>query len=87
MFEVIIPKSTQHKLKKAPKKVKERCLEVFESLQYSFAHFGHDVKKLKGYPMAFRIRIGNWRITYEVLKKENFIAIHDIQLRKKGYKR
>jgi len=43
------------------------------------------LKKLKGYPMAFRIRIGDWRITYEVLKKE--IIIHDIRQRKKGYKR
>jgi len=87
MFEVIILKSTQHKLKKAPEKVKERCFEVFGILQYTFAPLNYDVKKLKGYPMTFRIRIGDLRIIYEVIKKENVVIIHDIRHRKKGYKR
>ncbi len=88
MFEVIILKSTQHKLKKAPEKVRERCFEVFGILQYSVAPLNYDVKKkLKGYPMTFRIRIGDLRFIYEVIKKENVVIIHDIRHRKKGYKR
>ncbi|ATZ60880.2 MAG: type II toxin-antitoxin system RelE/ParE family toxin [Methanosarcinales archaeon Met12] len=87
MFEVVILKSVQHKLKKAPNEVRERCFEVFEALQHTFAPLGYDIKKLKGHSMAFRIRIGDWRITYEVLKKEKEVIIHDIRQRKKGYKR
>ncbi|MFH1774959.1 MAG: type II toxin-antitoxin system RelE/ParE family toxin [Methanobacteriota archaeon] len=68
MFEVVIPKSTQRALKKAPGHIEGRCLELFETLQYSFVPFGYDVKKLKGYSMAFRVRLGDWRVTYEVLK-------------------
>ncbi len=85
MFEIIIPKSTQKALREAPEYIKGRCLELFEALQHSFVPFGYDVKKLKGYPMAFRVRLGDWRVTYEVLKNEKVIIIHDVRPRKKGY--
>lgn len=78
MYEVIVPKSAQKAFQKLPQHTKEKCLQIFKELQYTFVPKGHDVKKLKGYQMAFRIRSGRWRIVYEVLKEEKKIIIHDI---------
>jgi len=46
-----------------------------------------DVVKLKGYENTYRIRIGDYRIVYEVLWDEKRILIHFIGRRKTAYRR
>jgi mRNA interferase RelE/StbE len=43
-----------------------------------------DVKKLQGYSAAFRLRIGDWRILFEMLPGE--IRINDVLPRGDAYK-
>ena len=43
-----------------------------------------DVKKLKGFSNAYRLRVGNYRILYDITDK---IEINDILPRGKAYKK
>ncbi len=43
-----------------------------------------DIKKLKGYAATFRLRIGDWRILYEIT--ENGITVKAILPRGDAYK-
>jgi len=43
-----------------------------------------DVKKLKGYSTAYRLRVGNWRILYDNI--DGRIEITDILTRGSAYK-
>jgi len=44
-----------------------------------------DVKKLKGYDDTFRIRIGGWRIIYELRRREKTIIVYEIAPRGAAY--
>ena len=46
----------------------------------------YDVKKMQGVQDTFRIRIGDTRIVYTVMKAQNHIIIHYIGSREKAYK-
>ncbi len=44
-----------------------------------------DIKKLKGYPNHYRLRIGGYRVLFE-LQQNHIIIIYAILPRKKAYK-
>jgi len=46
----------------------------------------YDVKKMRGIQDTFRIRVGDTRIVYTVIKAQNQIIIHYIGSREKAYK-
>lgn len=86
MYRVVLTKRASNGLQRAPEHVKRRSTEALDALQESFAPVKlFDVKKLKGMEEVFRIRVGDWRIIYEVHRKEGVIAILDIGPRGKVY--
>ncbi len=70
---------------KVPGKLQNRCGEIFDELEYSFAPIRLNVKKLRGYENTYRIRVGSWRIIYKVDNNEKSIVIYDILPRKSAY--
>lgn len=61
-------------------------MEAVDALQQSFAPVKHfDVKRLRGMEGVFRIRVGDWRIIYEVHRKEGVIAVLEIGPRGRVY--
>jgi len=44
-----------------------------------------DVKRLKAFVPDYRLRVGDWRVLFEVRK--NMIVIHDIKHRSQAYDR
>lgn len=66
-------------MEKAAEHVRKRIIEALDALQQSFAPVKlFDVKKLKGYTDTFRIRVGDWRMIYELLRKESTIVVFEI---------
>lgn len=66
-------------LEKTPEHVRRRLVGAIDALQQSFAPIKlFDVKKLKGFVDTFRIRIGDWRMIYELRRKEAVIVIFEI---------
>ena len=73
-------------LEKAPKHIRTKAIEALDVLQQTFAPVKlFDVKKLKGVEDTFRIRIGDWRIIYELHRKESMIVVLDIASRGRAY--
>lgn len=49
-------------------------------------YYGKNIKKLKDWnPEAWRYRIGNYRLFYEIDEKEKIIFIITLELRKNAY--
>ena len=70
---------------KLPEKIKNNVERALNELQYSFESGRLDIKKLKGFKNVYRVRIGQWRIIYEMDIKERSILVHRILPRKSAY--
>jgi len=72
-------------LEKLPLHVKRRFEEILKILKnYPVPIFKCDVKKMKGYENVYRVRIGDYRLIYQI--KEKKIYLLGISHRKKAYK-
>lgn len=47
---------------------------------------GADLKKLKGQPDSWRLRVGHWRVILEIDQSESIIQVHRIKHRKEAYR-
>jgi mRNA interferase RelE/StbE len=86
LYRVVLTRRATKGLEKAPDHVRKRAVEAIDALQQTFAPVKlFDVKKLKGMDNTFRIRIGDWRIIYELRRKESMIVVLDIASRGRIY--
>jgi len=86
LYRVVLTKKATNGVEKAPDHIKKRAAEAIDALQESFAPVKlFDVKRLRGMEDTFRIRIGNWRIIYELRRKELMIVVYDIAPRGNAY--
>lgn len=66
-------------LAKIPKKDSLVVFEIIENLPEN-PFFG-DIQKMKSEENSWRRRVGNYRIFYEILPKENLIYVYEIKRR------
>ncbi len=85
MYNVVLTKRAVRNFRKLPEELQNRCGEIFDELEYSFAPIRLNVKKLRGYENTYRIRVGSWRIIYKLYNQEKSIVIYDILPRKNAY--
>jgi mRNA interferase RelE/StbE len=85
-YEVYFERKTLKNLKKLDKTLKSRILEALRTLRDEGFSRKLDIKKLKGYKNHYRLRIGHYRILFE-LQKPKTIIIHAILPREKAYKK
>jgi mRNA interferase RelE/StbE len=82
-YRVILPKSVQKRLDRLPDDVAERILFRLAGLE------SHprpaDVKKLKGRD-AWRIRVGDYRVIYEIHDRELRILVITVGHRREVYR-
>ncbi len=87
IFEVKIKGKALNYLKAIDEKKKGRIKEIVLILEQDPVPFKTcDVSKLKGYGNAYRIRVGDLRIVYEILWHEKSVLISFIGPRGKAYK-
>ncbi|MCX6821595.1 MAG: type II toxin-antitoxin system RelE/ParE family toxin [Candidatus Aenigmarchaeota archaeon] len=79
-MEVIVEENFYKKVKKMPKNIQKRALEVLRLLE-NFPFVRIDIKKLKGKERLFRVRIGRYRILF--ILADNKIYVSDIDIRSK----
>ena len=88
MFRVTAKRRVLKVLEELDRERRKRFEEVFSILKKNPIPFRElDVVKLKGYENTYRIRIGGYRIVYEVLWDQKRILIHFIGRRKAAYRR
>ena len=85
-YQVELTKSASKEFKKLPKKIQSKVLEAFEFLSKNPYSEILKIKKMKGPESLFRIRIGDYRIVYEVNNGKLIVIIIKIGNRKDVYK-
>jgi len=77
-------KSAEKELTKIPNEA--QAIVTFKIETLTANPFPQNVRKLKGAEFFYRIRVGDYRIIYQVLAKEKLIIITNIRHRKDAYK-
>ena len=84
MFDVKYSKKSANFLKSAEKKLVVRILKKIDTLKEN--PIQHDSKVVEGYTeKLFRIRVGDYRILYEVDYKNNQLGIFKIDKRSRVF--
>ena len=68
MYEIIFTEKASNFAEKLPKANKRKLKEILEKLKEN--PFSYPYRKIKGESNLYRIRIGTYRILYEVDEKE-----------------
>ncbi len=86
MYRVEIHRKAEKEIKELPKKIMDRVIELMVKLQkvpYPFREY--DLRKLQGFKDVYRIRIGEYRVTYRVNDENKKITILEVKIRGKAY--
>ena len=83
-FRIEWKKSTRKDLRKLPTSVANRLVGAVEDLAEN--PFPHGVEKLSGSEHAYRIRLGDYRIVYEVVAESKLVEIQRVRHRKDVYR-
>ena len=82
-FQVILPKSVQKELDRLPDEITNRILARLSALETNPRPA--DVKKLKGRD-AWRIRVGDYRVIYEIHDRVSQIIVITVGHRREVYR-
>lgn len=82
-YTVIIPKPVQKQLDALPQQVKPRIIEHIFALKSEPRPSG--CVKLKGYKAEYRIRVGDYRIRYEIDEQGRIVLLLLVKHRKEAY--
>jgi mRNA interferase RelE/StbE len=83
-FRIEWRRSTKKDLRKIPPRDVQRIVEAVEALADEPFPFG--VEKLKGAERTYRIRVGDFRVIYEVFADTKVIEIERVRNRKDVYR-
>jgi len=81
---VFVEVKAQKQLKKMPVRDQERIIEVLNTLEKEGLSARLDIKMLRGYQRHFRIRLGDYRLRFE-LSANQTIVVYSISQREKAY--
>ncbi len=82
-YQIKISDKARHLLKKLSDDLKEKMIAAIETLAVQPRPNG--CKKLKGYQDTYRIRIGNYRIVYQIKDKELLVLVLNLGKRDNIY--
>ncbi len=83
-YTIIVTKSIQKELDNLPNDIKSRVCSKVSQLSEDPCPDG--VTKLKGYENEYRIRIGDYRVRYEIFDKNETILLLQCKHRREVYK-
>ncbi|MDA3798719.1 MAG: type II toxin-antitoxin system RelE/ParE family toxin [Kiritimatiellae bacterium] len=83
-FEIQWKKSAQRELRKLDASVVPRIIQAVQELENNPKPKG--CRKLKGSEYSYRIRIGNYRVIYEIFETQVVIEIVRVRHRKDVYR-
>ena len=82
-YQIVIPKPAQKQLDSISKIERDRLILTLRSLADDPRPNG--VKKLKGYDNTYRVRVGDYRIIYEIKDRELIVLLLSVSHRKDAY--
>ena len=84
-YTIITPKSVQKQLDALPKEVYKRIVPKIQNLAENPRPTG--AIKLKGFDNQYQIRVGNYRIRYEIEDKKLIVLLLQCKHRKDVYRK
>ena len=84
-YEIIITKTIQKQLDNLPNNIQERVYQKIAQLAEEPRPDG--VVKLKGYDNEYRIRIGDYRLVYEIRDDQLIVLLVQCKHRRDVYKK
>ncbi len=84
MYDVRVKASVEKDLARLPREVISRILETIEAL--AEVPVPHGARKLTGANHLYRIRVGEYRIVYEVLHDDQQVLVVLVRHRKTAYR-
>ncbi len=84
-YQVIIPKPVQKQLKQLPSEIYPQVIAKISDLKQNPRPTG--VKKLKGFINEYRVRIGDYRVRYEINDQEQIIILLNCRHRRDVYRK
>jgi len=83
-YRVFLEKKAFKQLEKMSKDMRNRMIEALHILRDEGFSARVDIKKLRGYRKQYRLRVGKYRILFE-LRPEKTIVVYAILPRKAAY--
>ena len=84
MFDIVLERSAEKDLRKLNDKVHDRVIESIATLADNPRPPG--VKKLAGTENDWRIRVGDYRVLYEIAESVRIVRVYRVRHRKDVYK-
>lgn len=83
-YKLSLKPSAEKDLRKLPKAILQRVFQVLEGLPTN--PFPHQHSKLSGTERLYRLRLGDYRIVYEVQEETLEVTVHSIRQRQDAYR-
>jgi mRNA interferase RelE/StbE len=83
-YSIIIAKSVQKQIKQLPDSVAQRVIQKIQGLAQEPRPVG--CVKLKGYDHQYRVRVGDYRIRYEINDTELIVKLLQCKHRRDVYR-
>ena len=83
-YRVEFTTAAARQVRKLPPAVRDRILDAIEDLEDGPRPYG--VKKLKGEETAWRIRVGDYRVLYDVIDSQLLVTVIRAAHRREVYK-
>jgi mRNA interferase RelE/StbE len=84
MYQVLITRSAEKQLKKLPPQVQRKIAAVIMSFAIEPRPYGS--KKLTGTVSTYRVRVGDFRILYDIHEREVVVSVLKIGHRRDVYR-
>lgn len=84
MYQIIVKKSALKELDNIPKQFRIKILVTIEELAIDPRPNG--VRKLESYADTYRVRVGNYRVVYQIEGQKLLINVVKIADRKEAYR-
>ncbi len=82
-YTVVVPKPVQKQLEDLIQTERAKIISVLKQIAKYPRPSG--VKKLKGYEKTYRVRVGDYRVIYEIKDRELIVLVLSVSHRKDSY--
>jgi mRNA interferase RelE/StbE len=83
-YKLSLKPSAEKDLRKLPKTIVHRVLQILD--EFPGNPFPHQHSKLSGTERLYRLRLGDYRLVYEVDEETLEITVHTIRQRQDAYR-
>lgn len=84
MFEILLERSAEKDLRRLPDEIHDRVIQAISNLSGNPRPSG--AKKLAGSKSDWRIRVGDYRVLYDIADAIRIVRVYRVRHRKDVYK-